>query len=99
MAYQIAWSPSARWDLLDLKDYISMDSPEIAKQFISSLFSAVERLGDFPQSGRVVPEFDDEQLREIIRKPCRIVYRLNPDKSTVEIVRVWHAARGIPGIY
>lgn len=99
MACRITWSPSARLDLLDLKDYISLDSPEIAKRFIASLFKAVERLEEFPLSGRVVPEFEDEQLREIIRKPCRIVYRLNSDNSVIEIVRVWHAARGIPGIY
>ncbi len=99
MACRIIWSPSARWDLLDLKDYLSLDSPEIAKRFVASLLVAVEHLEEFPLSGRVVPEFDDEQLREIIRKPCRIVYRLNSDKSTIEIVRVWHAARDIPGIY
>jgi toxin ParE1/3/4 len=72
MAVQIIWSPSARLDLHDLKEYISLDSPEIAKQFVASLFEAVERLEVFPKSGRVVPEFDDQQLREIIRKPCRI---------------------------
>ena len=99
MVVRIIWSPSARLDLLDLKEYISEDSPEIAKRFIASLFRAVDRLEDFPMSGRVVPEFEDELLREIIRKPCRIVYRVNSDHSTIEIVRVWHAARGIPGIY
>jgi plasmid stabilization system protein ParE len=94
MALQIIWSPSARWDLQDLRDYISLDSPDIAKRFISSIFSTVEHLADFPLSGRIVPEFQDEQIREVIKRPCRIVYRLTPD--SIQIVRVWHAARGTP---
>ena len=99
MAVQIIWSPSARQDLLDLKDYISLDSPEIAKRFVSSLFDAVERLVDFPLTGHVVPEFDNEQIREVIKRPCRIVYRINKQQDVIEIVRVWHSARGIPGLY
>lgn len=98
MAFRIIWSPSARWDLVDLKDYISLDSPLNAKRFVTSLFDAVERLAEYPLSGRVVPEFGDEQLREIIKRPCRIVYRINQTNSLIEIVRIWHSARGIPEI-
>ncbi len=97
MAFQIIWSPSARWDLMDLRDYISLDSPEIARRFVSSLFDAVEHLADFPLSGRIVPELRDEQIREVIRRPCRIVYRVN--RNNIEIIRIWHSARGIPEIY
>jgi toxin ParE1/3/4 len=97
MAFQITWAPSARWDLMDLKDYISLDSPEIARRFISSLFDAVEHLADFPLSGRIVPELRDEQIREVIKRPCRIVYRVH--QNTIEIIRIWHSARGIPEIY
>jgi toxin ParE1/3/4 len=97
MAFQIIWSPSARWDLMDLRDYISLDSPEIARRFISSLFDTVEHLADFPLSGRIVPELRDEQIREVIKRPCRIVYRAN--RNTIEIIRIWHSARGIPEIY
>lgn len=99
MAFQIIWSPSARWDLLDLKDYISLDSPEIAKLFVSSLFDAVEHLAAFPLAGRAVPEFGDEQIREVIKRPCRIVYRINRSKAVIEIIRVWHSARGVPELY
>lgn len=98
MAVRTVWSPSARLDVHDLKEHISLDSPEIAKRFIASLFDAVERLGIFLQSGQTVPEFEDEHLRKIIRKPSRIVYRLNSDHSSIEIIRVWHAARGITDI-
>jgi len=45
-----------------------------------------------------VPEFNEPTLREVIRKPCRIVYRIRSKRQQVEIVRVWHAARGIPEV-
>ena len=50
-----------------------------------------ERLADFPESGRVVPEFGVAQLREVIHPPFRIVYRV--DKDRVRIVRVWRSER------
>ena len=98
MAYTLTWSPTARFDLWDILSYISEFDPEAASRFGQSVFDAVERLADFPESGRIVPEFQDVDLREIICKPCRIVYRLRKNENLVEIVRVWHAARGIPEV-
>jgi len=98
MAYKLIWSPSARLDLKDIAVFIAEDNPSTAQRFVNSVFHAVERLTDFPDSGRVVPEFDDPNIREIIHRPCRIVYRINRENYTVEIARVWHAARGIPDI-
>jgi plasmid stabilization system protein ParE len=98
MAFKLIWSPSARLDLKEIARFIAEDSPSAAERFVRNLFQAVERLADFPESGRIVPEFSDPKLREMIRRPCRIVYRVDLDKCTVEIVRVWHAARGTPNI-
>ena len=96
MAFKLIWSPSARFDLKDIAAYIAEDSPSAAERFVSSLFQAVERLTDFPESGRIVPEFNDPTIREVIRKPCRIVYRIDRSKRTIGIARIWHAARGTP---
>ncbi len=98
MAYKLIWSPSARLDLKDIAVFIAEDNPSAAQRFVNSVFHGVERLIDFPDSGRIVPELDDPDIREIICKPCRIVYRINRGNYTVEIARVWHAARGIPEI-
>ena len=49
--------------------------------------------------GRVVPEFKIENIREFIHRPYRIVYRVREDQKLIEILRVWHAARGIPRIH
>ena len=98
MAFRLIWSPTAKFDLKDIAAFIAEDSTSAAERFVRSLFHAVERLADFPESGRIVPEFNDPVLREIIRKPCRIVYRVDNRKRTIEIARVWHAARGTPDI-
>ena len=52
---------------------------------------AIERLGEFPESGRVVPEVSDETLREVITGSYRIVYRVLDEE--VVIVAVHHGAR------
>jgi toxin ParE1/3/4 len=96
MAYQLIWAPSARLDLRELASYIAESRPHTAGHFVGQVFQTVEHLADFPESGRIVPEFGDSNIREVIRKPCRIVYRVKPGEHIVEIARVWHAARGTP---
>jgi toxin ParE1/3/4 len=60
------------------------------------LISETDRLHDFPELGRIVPEYENQRLREIIFHPYRIVYRVNHDRKICEIARVWHSARGVP---
>jgi toxin ParE1/3/4 len=98
MAFRLIWSPSALLDVKNITDFIAEDSPSAAKRFVRSLFQSVERLADYPRSGRIVPEFGDPAVREVIRRPCRIVYRIDTVERTVQIVRIWHAARGTPDI-
>jgi plasmid stabilization system protein ParE len=96
MAYQVTWAPSARLDLRELASYLAESRPQAAARFVQHVFQMVEHLADFPLSGRVVPEFGDLNIRELIRRPCRIVYRVKSKEQIVEIARVWHAARGFP---
>ncbi len=98
MAYRLIWSPSARFDLHEISAYIAEADPIAAAKFIRGIFNTVERLPCFPESGRIVPDFGDPSIREVIRRPCRIVYRIRHSDEVVEIIRVWHAARGIPEI-
>ena len=98
MAFKLIWSPSAKFDLKDIATFIAEDSATAAERVIGRLFQAVERIADFPESGRIVPEFGDPVIREVILKPWRIVYRVDAGRRIVEIARVWHAARGIPDI-
>ena len=98
MAYKLIWSPAARDDLHDIVVFIAHDNPERAMSFGYQLISQIDRLEDFPESGRIVPEYQNQLLREIIFRPYRIVYRVNHDRKLCEIARLWHSARGIPQI-
>jgi len=55
-------------------------------------------LAQFPEIGRVVPEENDETIREIILRPYRIIYKVIGEKQTIAIARIWHGARGEPEI-
>ena len=94
MAYKLIWSPAARDDLHDIVVFIARDNPERAMSFGYQLISETDRLQTFPRLGRVVPEYENENLREIILRPYRIVYRLNHERKLCEIARVWQSARG-----
>jgi toxin ParE1/3/4 len=65
---RILWSPQAVLDLESIRDYIAHDSPRYAELVVRRLIAAVERLHAFPESGRVVPERNSEDLREIIAR-------------------------------
>jgi plasmid stabilization system protein ParE len=90
--YAITFAVSAVEDLEAIRKwYHDQQVPEVGERLLEDVLSAVERLADFPQSGRIVPEFGIVHLREIIRPPFRVVYRLG--KREVRIVRVWRSER------
>ena len=73
----ISFASSAVSDLKEIQAYSHNENvPDVGKKLISDIIITIERLADFPLSGRIVPEFNIEHLREIILPPLRIVYRL-----------------------
>ena len=88
----ITFTISAINDLDDMRAwYAEQQIPAGGDKLLREIVSQVERLGAFPESGRVVPEFGLANLREIIFPPFRIIYRL--DESKVRVVRVWRSER------
>lgn len=98
MAHQIIWSLQARDDLRDILAFIAADNPTVAEEFGFRLMSKVDVLANFPQFGRAVPEENDENVREIVLRPYRIIYQVLPTEQLVAIVRIWHGARGEPEV-
>ena len=94
----VALSPSARCDLRDIIRYISLDNPEKALEFGRFLVAKTRALGRFPEMGREVPETGNSSIREIIVRSYRVVYRVESSKRMVQVIRFWHAARGMPQI-
>ena len=98
MDYQVILSPSAQADLSDIVRYISLDAPDRALHFGQMLLSSTRKLAQFPEMGRVVPEFNKISIREIIVRSYRVVYRVDHARHSVEVARCWHGARGTPEI-
>ena len=94
MDYKVVLSPRAIEDLRDIVLYVAPDRPDAAKRLGMALIEKTKVLGSFPLSGRVVPEFADRSIRELILKPYRIVYRVDESSKLVGIARYWHGARG-----
>ena len=87
----VRWTPQATEDLESIIEFIADDSPHYAQLFAINSIKAVERLWDFPDLGRIVPEFDDPDIREILLGNYRIVYRIQ--KGSVEILTIYHGSR------
>jgi addiction module RelE/StbE family toxin len=90
---KIRWTSIAVEDLNNIKKKITEDSPSAALKMIQAIRKKVERLSDFPESGRVVPEFGSPILREVIVPPYRVVYHLAGKE--LHIIRVWHSKQEI----
>lgn len=83
---------SALTDLESIRTwYAEQDVPEVGERLIGEIVASIEALADHPDMGRIVPEFDQAFLRELIRPPFRIVYRRDP--KHVRVVRVWRSER------
>jgi toxin ParE1/3/4 len=96
MAYKLIWSPAARDDLHDIVVFIARDNLNRAMSFGYELISETDRLQEFPEVGRVVPEHRNDNIRELLFGPYRLVYRVDHDRKLCEMARIWHSARGIP---
>jgi len=96
MGFKIVFTKPAIADIEALVSFIARDNPQASERFGFEIVEKAEKLDQFPLLGRVVPEFKIETIREIIHRPYRIVYRVREERELIEILRVWHAARGIP---
>jgi len=88
---KINWTQEALEKLIEIEDYISKDSPERASKFIDQLIEHTLRLSDQPRLGRTVPEISKPDIRELIFKKYRIVYRIKEDR--IEILTVFEGHR------
>ena len=88
----ITFADSAVSELQDILTYYEEQSiPDIGKRLAAEIIDVIELLKEQPDLGRMVPEFELEYLRELIRPPFRIVYRR--DKKRIRVVRVWRSER------
>ena len=88
---RLRWTPQALDDIEAICKFIARDSDHIAHLFANRVFEKAKTLETFPNAGRVVPESNQETIREIFHGNYRIIYRINKDE--VQVLTVHHSAR------
>ena len=91
---KVHWTINAIGHLANISEYIGLNSPTYAKRTVDKITRRSEQIADQPYSGRKVPEYDAEDIRELIEKPYRIIYRIKPDQ--IDVVAVIHGAQLMP---
>jgi len=84
---KIIWSPLAVDQVAVIAEYITLDNPVAAEQWVGDIFNSVKRLKKFPKSGRIIPEIQLDNFREIIFGNYRIIYRIHKNQISVLTVR------------
>ena len=88
---RVLWTNEALERLVETEEFISQDSPQRAKRFVDYLIEQCESISKNPNIGRIVPEISNPEIRELIAKKYRIVYRVK--KSIIEILTVFEGHR------
>ena len=88
---EVKWTPQAASDLEAIAEFIALDSVAYARKFAATIFESTDQLKSFPKSGRVVPEYNQDPIRELLKGNYRVIYRVTGE--FVEILAVHHGAR------
>ncbi|MCD4719194.1 MAG: type II toxin-antitoxin system RelE/ParE family toxin [Desulfobacula sp.] len=91
---KVLWTENAIDHLANIYEYIAFNSPTYARHMIDRITRRTEQIAEHNLSGRKVPEYDAEDIRELIEKPYRIIYRIKPDQ--IDVIAVIHGARLMP---
>jgi plasmid stabilization system protein ParE len=91
---KVYWTENAIGHLVNIYEYIAINSPTYGKRLVDRITRRSEQIALHPLSGRKVPEYDAEDIRELIERPYRIIYRIKPEQ--IDVVAVIHGARLLP---
>jgi len=91
---KVYWTETAEGHLDAIYDYIAQDSPEYGKRLVDRLTRRSQQIAEFPYSGRRVPEYDIDQIREVIEGSYRIIYYIKPDQ--IDVLAVIHGSMNVP---
>ena len=90
---KIVFSSQAKTDLAEIVKFIAYNKPQAARQWSANIHQLVLKLADFPKTGRTVPEFSNETIRELIKGQYRVVYKIDGEKDTIVIITIHHGMR------
>ena len=90
----VHWTDAAVAHLVAIYERIAQDAPVYAQRMIDRLTKRSEQIATFPESGRMVPEYEAPDIREVIESPYRIIYRIKVDQ--IDVLAVVHGAQLLP---
>jgi toxin ParE1/3/4 len=93
---RLLWTAEAIGDIEAIRNYIGRTSPRYGALTAARLVQAMDPIRQFPESGRVVPEANRRDIREVIFGAFRLVYRFRPDQDVAEVLTVFRATRRFP---
>jgi addiction module RelE/StbE family toxin len=91
---KVYWTLNAIRHLTNIYEYIALNSPTYARRMVDRITRRSEQISAQPLSGRKVPEYEAEDIRELIEKPFRIIYRVKQDQ--IDVLAVIHGAQILP---
>lgn len=94
----LEWRPQALKDLEEIEAYYERVASDYATFLVEQVFEKTKQLERFPRMGRMVPEIEDEAIRELIYRDYRIIYIVSPDNEEVAVLAVIHAAQQLGGM-
>ena len=92
----VHWTDTAIGHLLAIYEYIEQDSASYAQRMVDRITRRSELLAQFPLLGSTVPEYQDPDIRQVLEKPYRIIYRVTEDR--IDVLAVVHGARQLPPV-
>ena len=93
---EIVWTNQALQKLNKFVDYIARDDVETAEKWVLKVIKKTDQLKEQPDSGRIVPEYNEPNLRELIFGNYRVIYRIRKEENTIYIQTVWHVRQNPP---
>ena len=84
---KVAWSYVALGNLIEANKYISSENPEAARKVVNDIYDTANKIKEFPEKGRIVPEIRRKNVREVFCFEYRVIYRIESRRIFILTVR------------
>jgi toxin ParE1/3/4 len=94
VSLSLRWTEQATQQVEAIAEYVSVSSPVYAEQVVERIVVRLRQVQEYPESGRLVPEAPNVDIRELVEPPYRLIYRVRSE--TVEILAIVHGRQDLP---
>lgn len=93
---KVVWTDRAKQRLREIQEYIARDAPKVAPKVVRRLVRRSRQLATLPRSGRSVPEYRRDDLRELLERPYRIIYLVLDGQQRIDVLTARHYRQLLP---